>query len=578
MYMHMHMQNTATLRNRKMKTNRLTRIAAGAALILSGTWAQAAEPIEFENGMKIDWGLTLGYTLAMRAEKPDASIASDPTPGSFNLNYNDGNNNFDRGDLVNNRLSGLLTAKVSKGNTGFVFSGSAFYDDVYHRTNANRPEKYAQPFNAFIGTPNPLNEFSPDAKKFHGGYGRVLDAYFYTNFKVGKQGRVNLKLGRHVVSWGESLFFPNVSMAQGPADGGKANIPGTQIKDILLPEDQISLSYSVNPKVTLLANYQYGWHPTVVDAPGSYLSRSDQVGPGAHCIGYWNHEQKICQYRKYSETGARNDSTGGERARDTTPPENGQWGMGMRYRYSLDTEFGLYYVRYHERVGLPLIAYDISGPNFYSVYYQPKIDLLGASFTTSLGDFVVAGEATYRKGAPVLLGGKRARIGANQVWNPGTGDVVQLNLNTFANFGRTRIAPQTIFLGELSWMHVAKVNPMYFPRVGSSQPLYGDQLDLWTKNSLAFQGLLMLMYPGIYDSWDLTVPIGYAQQFTGRNAFSNLGSKGDKRLALGAVFNKGSWEVRGDYVMFLGKPSTDPLGGRVLVDRDFVSVGAKYTF
>lgn len=563
-----------------MKMNRLTLTAACVTLMLSAVGAQAAEPIEFENGMKIDWGLSLGYTVAMRAEKPAAGISYDPYSDSYNNNFNDGNNNFDRGDLVNNRLSGLLTAKISKDDMGFVFSGSAFYDDVYHRSNANRLDKYPNPRDyGYIGTPNPMNQFSPDAKKFHGGYARVLDAYFYTNFRVGTRGRVNLKLGRHVVSWGESLFFPNVSMAQGPADGGKANIPGTQIKDILLPEDQISLSYSVNPKLTVLANYQYDWHPMVIDAPGSYLARSDGVGPGAHCIGYWDHNRKKCYYQKVNPGAKPTAVEGGYRVPDTTPPRHGQWGMGLRYRYSLDTELGLYYVRYHERVGLPLIAYKgLTGPDFYSVYYQPDVDLLGASFSTSLGGLVVAGEASYRRGAPVLVGGEGAKIGIHQTWNPSTGDVIQFNLNTFANFGRTRIAPQALFLGEISWVHVAKVNPAYFPTTSNPRVLYGDKLDLWTKNSLAFQGMLMLMYPGILNSWDLTVPIGYAQQLTGRNAFSNLGSKGDKRLALGAVLNKGNWELRGDYIMFLGKPSRDPFGGRVLVDRDFVSLGAKYTF
>ena len=59
---------------------------------------------------------------------------------------------------------------------------------------------------------------------------------------------------------------------------------------------------------------------------------------------------------------------------------------------------------------------------------------------------------------------------------------------------------------------------------------------------------------------------------------SNLGSKGDKILALSTEFTRENLQLSASYVNWLGKPSTDDFGSRILTDRDFVSVGVKYTF
>lgn len=556
-----------------MKTNKFTAIASCICAVLCATTVNAAETIEFDNGLKLDWGLTLGYTIGARVEGR-SSLFSGKDPAGRNDIYNDGNNNFDKGSLIANRISALGSVKLSKGNSGFVLSGTALYDDVYNRSNDNSADK------SFLSTrqaPENFNQFTKEARKLHGQDRKILDAYFYTNFNLGKEGRANVKLGRHVVSWGESLFFPNVSMAQAPFDGSKANLPGAQIKDIILPEDQISMSYSVNSDWTILANYQYDWHPVVVDAPGSYLARADNVGAGAHCLEKYDNAEAACRVTKDPS-----DVNGGKRGGDIKPKKSGQFGLGVRYRASLDTEYGLYYVKYHSRIPLPLITYNFVGPARYNLKYQPDVELLGASFTTSLGEYVVSGEATYRHGAPVVVGGdKTTFIGEspeNKTYNSSTADIFQLNLNTFANFGRTKIAPQSIFLGELSYVNVSRVQKVAFPKEGFGANLNSGKLAMHTKNSLAFQGLLMLMYPGIAGGWDLTVPIGYAHQLSGRNGFSNLGAVGDKRLSLGAVFTKESWELRADYMRFMGKPSSDDFGSRVLTDRDFVTLGAKYTF
>lgn len=607
-----------------------TTIAATFGILATGL-AHAGDTIEFENGVNLDWSVTASYNVAMRVAKPDPLLTGERY--MWANRYNDGDNNFDQWSLVNNRVSALFQTKISKGDSGFVLNGSTFYDDVYHRGTDARIDKFKPLLNngnpatvtsggvtrnahVNASTAGRVGEFTSEAKRLHGGYSRFLDAYAYTNLDIfGK--RANIKLGRHVVSWGESLFFPNISMAQGPLDGSKANVPGTEIKEIMLPEDQISLSWQLSPKTTLLANYQYNWHETIIDAPGSYLARSDIIGPGGYCLGDYigngnkNYTAADCVLPpdgKIPETGNTFTTKGGYFAGDIKPKKSGAAGIGLRQRVSEETELGFYYLRYNERVPMPQILFNSASaangriPVSWKRFYQPNVHLAGASFTTSLGEYAVGGEISHRRGAPVLAGGDRdpSRTGLDALWGlpfvtlsgsqfeiyaPTTANLTQLNLNTFANFGRTFLAPRTLLLAEATWVHVSGFKPVQLQTMGNctttftaNQCVTADKLRLYSKNNIGFQTRFQLDYPGIAEGWDLSVPISYGQQLTGQNMLSNLGSKGDKILSVATEFTRGNLQLSASYVNWLGKPSTDDFGSRILTDRDFVSLGVKYTF
>ncbi|MCK6389052.1 MAG: DUF1302 domain-containing protein, partial [Zoogloea sp.] len=287
--------------------------------------ALAGEPIELDNGYKLDWRVNSTYTLSTRMENRDPKIAA-------YSGGNDGTNNFDKGSLTANRLSLLLDASVTNGVNGLVLSASTFYDDVYHRTNDNT---------GLVNKPGAVDEFTADARRYHGGYTRLLDAYVFNTFELGEGRRANVRLGRHVVSWGEALFFPSISLAQGPADGTKTGIVGTETKDQLLPEDQISTQIEMSPKWSLLGHMQFGFHTTLAPAPGSYLSSADSTGPGGTCL------------QPYRSVGGRSVCSYGQRGNDIDPGNTPQWGVGTRYRLTEETEVGLYYLNYHDRSPLP---------------------------------------------------------------------------------------------------------------------------------------------------------------------------------------------------------------------------------
>lgn len=501
-------------------------VTVAVALAMGGAAmsAFAGEPIEFGDGYKLDWRLTTTYSLAQRVKDADPVLAR--AAGS-----NDGDNNFKKGALVSNRLSALFEGAISKGDSGFVLSGSTFYDDVYHRSNDNT---------GLVNKPGAVNEFTDAAKRYHGGYSRILDAYGYTSFALGDSSRATVRLGRQVVNWGEASFFPNIAQAQGPFDGTKLGIPGTEVKDSVLPEDQISASIAVTPKWTLLGQVQYGFHPTIAPAPGSFLNSSDGVGPGGTCLQpYVNNK---CSF--------------GLRGPDILPSKTGQWGIGTRYRVTEQTEAGLYYLNYNDRTPLPITSLATSS---YQVRYFDKIKLLGGTVSTTLTNNTTGyGELTYRDGVPILVGA---------LGTPTRAKATQLNLGTFTNFGRTPFAESVTLLGEISAVKYS----------GYDGP--ESNLTFKTDSGVAFSGALVLGYPGIFEGWDLSIPISYQQQIKGRTLLGAVGGEGDARYGVGATLTKGgNFSVSLSYVGYLGGASLDALTNRLLTDRDQVSLSLKYAF
>lgn len=501
-----------------MKTHltRLTPVAMAMWLSLGTGVVQAGEAIDLGDGVKLDWRLNTSYGLGTRL--------GDPSP----LLNSDGNNNFKKGALTANRLGVLLDSKLSKGDTGMVLTASTFYDDVYHRRNDNRGP---------ISTSGPVDEFTSAAKRYGGGYSRLLDTYVYTSFNLGASSRANVRVGRQVVNWGESMYFANIAAAQGPSDAAKAASPGAEIKEVLLPEDQISASIEVTPELSLLGHYQYNFHETLLPAVGMYTSTSNLLGAGATC-GFKSGPTCLLSRRD-----------------DVRPGKSGQWGLGGRYRVSNETEVGLYYLNYKDRS--PSI---VMGSGSYQVKYFDDIKMLGTTVSTTFGKFSAFGEGSYRKGTPALIGPTSRAVRSN---------VLQANVGGILNIGRTSFADDVSLVAEVSGSRV----------MGLDEGSTGD-LSFKTRNSLVAGVALTLGYPGIFEGWDLTVPLSFQSQLRGRALVGTFGGgQGDSRLSIGATFvRKTNFSVNVTYAGYLGSPSNDALKNHSLADRDQLSMTMKYSF
>ncbi|GAA0680141.1 DUF1302 domain-containing protein [Marinobacterium maritimum] len=486
------------------------------------TQAQAGESIDMGNGLTLDWKGTVSYSAASRLEDRDSTLTSS------------GNRNFDQGDLTANRLSLLMEGRLHKGNSGLVMSASTFYDDVYQD-----------------------DKFSDDAEKYHGGYTRLLDLYGYTSFELGNGSYLDLRAGKHVVAWGEALFMPSMSLAQGPSDGTKTGIPGVEVKDILLPEDQVSMQLEINPNWSLMAHAQYNWHPVQVPEPGSYLSTSEAVGEGATCLSAAPGEP--CFF--------------GTRRGDIEPDKTGQWGIGTRFRTSLETEWGLYYLNYHDRIPLTEVTINPDFSSDYSIRYFDDIELYGATMTTSLGMASIAGEITYKKGAPVLV---NTSFFGSPLPSATRADIMQTNVNALVNFGRSWLADTTTLVAELSYVDIMDVEARGINGVPGSET---DEL-YYSGHGLALSSSLTLSYPGFTENWDLSVPLAYSHQISGRTITGGIGGEGDHRFSIGADFtHRTGVQVGLNYLTYMGDADAGiPVQQKPLTDRDNISLSVKYAF
>lgn len=512
-------------------------LALASIMALGQPVAEAGETVDLGNGVKFDWSLSTIYALGVRTKSPNPLLASDDT----NFTGNDGNNNFQKGSITTNRLSALFESKLTKGESGFVLTGSTFYDQSYRR-----PTGYDG--SSMPNTPPPYNRFTYEAKHYNGGYSRMLDTYAFTTLNLGEGRKLDLRVGRQVVNWGEANYFANISGAQGPFDGGKSDIPGTEVKEAILPEDQVSASLQLSSNLMLLAHWQYGFHPTLIPPVGAFQSTDDVLGPGGSCMGAYR-DAKTC--------------SGLARMEDKRPKDAGQWGVGGRYRISNETELGLYYLNYNDRSPALIFSPDFES---YHVRYFDDVKMLAGTVSTSFGKIAAYGELSYRQDTPVMVNMR----GMPDVPAYVRGNVTQLNVGGFYNIGRTSLADDMQLLAEVS---AVKVN-------GLSEGYGFSDLFFQTRDSVALSGSWIWSYPGIAESWDLSIPLSYSHQLRGRSLVGSFGGgQGDRRYSVGASFTKDSnFTVSVTYVGYLGSASLDSKTDRSMVDRDQLSITAKYMF
>jgi len=532
-----------------------------AAIVLAPTPAWSGETLEFDNGATIDWSVTTSYGIGVRLGKPSDRLLT--------VNADDANRNFNEGSLTTNRVGALGEMILRMDNYGAVVRASTFYDDVYHRKNDNDSP-------ATVNKNGDNDEFTSDARYYSGGRTRLLDAYVFGGWRFDNDTMLDVKAGRHIESWGESLYYPGVNGVQNPSDAVKANQPGVEVKEVLLPVGQVSASYRINPQFTFGGYVQYEWKGTELAPVGSYFSGTDVIGPG----------------REFLIT-----PTGNVPYRGTDEPrDSGQWGLQVRYRPVPALELSLFHVNYHDKnPATALVGYDpvpVGGglsafvANGYRVKYFEDIKLTGISASTKLGETQIGAEWSYRDGAPVLV---NTGLGPT----PAKGKGQQIQLSAMRVLGDRPWASQTTLTGEIIHVRVDSVDatsaasnlqgvallPSLRPLVGASDDYTYKTASGWRSHDASAYTLgASFSYPGVFQGWDLEVPVRFSNVFSGSTPMSGsiAGVQGDRRLSVGSTFKYlGNLEIGLTYVGYLGSP--DPIK-RPYADRDYATFSMKYTF
>ena len=293
----------------------------------------------------------------------------------------DGRLNYEAGDFFSKIFRGVHDLELSYGDSGAFFRGKYWYDaeikdgsqEFYDVEDDGRP---------------PLVKGAGVA---------LLDAFVYHNYTIG-QNPGNVRLGRQVVSWGESTFIQNSVNAINPVDVAAFRRPGAEIKEGLLPVEMLYISQGLTDNLSMEAFYQLKWAPFAIDNCGTFFG-ADTLATG--CI------DRLVVGGSDSPQG---DPTLNGRiitraGKDRDASDSGQYGLAFRYYAAElnDTEFGFYAMNIHSRA--PVYS-NIQGPQVglgglaggagYFFEYPEDIRIYGLSFATNISGTAVSGEVSYR--------------------------------------------------------------------------------------------------------------------------------------------------------------------------------------
>ncbi len=316
-------------------------IAAGAVVAL-GLGAVRVQAVDFQSdsgSVTGSWDTTLSYGQAWRVETPDCRLIATADGGcGRSPNIDDGNLNYGT-DLFSRALKASTELSVNRGNFGAFVRASALYDfDVRE-------------------SPTARTALPDRAIPYVGRYGRLLDAFVYGKFDLGGK-RAELRVGKQVVSWGESTFIQNGTNVINHFDVSALRVPGSELKEAFLPQNMVNFSMQFSDRWSAQAVYLLHWSPTVPEPDGSYFSTNDFATPGGSKV--------VLGFGAFSDQGVDFRPLGGslisdfqnvKRSSDREARNSGQGGLAIKY-YAPDfnngTEFGLYVMNYHSR--LPLIS------------------------------------------------------------------------------------------------------------------------------------------------------------------------------------------------------------------------------
>jgi hypothetical protein len=626
-----------------------------------------ASALVFDYGeLNVTFDSTFSFGGLYRLQNPNPDLYGVANGGRQNsVNTDDGNLNYPRG-WASSVFKGTHDLEVRWRNFGAFARGTYFYD--FENEQGDRAR-------------TPL---SNEALERVGSDADFLDLYVRGSFEVA--GRpLDLRFGRQVLNLGESTFIPNGINVINSVDVSRLRVPGSELREALLPANMIRGSIGLTENVTFEAFWLLEFRRTEIDPAGTYFSTNDFATRGGRNV--------------YLGFGSLSDLQPlGAVPRDLDHEANNFTQFGADLRISVpnlgDTEFGLYFAKYHSRLpvisartpttpintnltgpltqvfmraGLPqaqaaqqaqalfqLIVLSQTNPaaltpaqiatlqapqsqaaingarqialltaaatGRYFIEYPEDITMLGASFSTSLGNTGIAwqGEVAYKHDVPLQIDDVELLFATLSALSPTFGPPN----NQVGSFLGQHAAYVPGFRRQDVWTAQTTLTKVFGPMLGASQfTLLGEVGGVWVPD-LPDQNVLRFDAPGTFTSGSQSAmanttapgstvlpatpgdafadPFSWGYQLLGRLEYYNvfagvnflpsiafvhdvagntplpLGNFLEDRKSINVVAEftwQNSWSLEFRYVNFFGAKRYNLLG-----DRDFVATTVKYSF
>ncbi|MGZ5036979.1 MAG: DUF1302 domain-containing protein [Usitatibacter sp.] len=412
-----------------MKASRPVAKPLALAIALAAAGPALAVQFEFDNGLKASVDTTISYGVSVRTQSPDPALYGIANGGtSRSVNEDDGDLNFKKNRPFANVIKATSDVELKWKNWGFFGRGTCYYDFDLHDSDKLGPTGRDRLGQDCVGLDGFVSGvFEPDGKT------------------------LRLRAGRQVISWGESTFIPNGINVINPVDLSKLRIPGSELKEGLIPTTGLWGSLELSKAASVEGFYLTNFDKIRLDPRGSYFSNNDAASDDADRVIVSFGRRRDQHTPPGNPVPPASAGTGAlgtaaqalygpfdpaaqiwvPRSADHNPSDSGQYGVAFRYlaHEFNNTEFGLYYMNYHSRVpffagvkgtttsiltGGPLItpicgvaalrALCATGTATYYTEYPEDIRLFGLSFNTA-GPMGIAlqGEYSYRPNQPVQI-------------------------------------------------------------------------------------------------------------------------------------------------------------------------------
>jgi len=561
------------------------------------------------------WVSNITGGVGIRTKSPSCSLTGDPNANGCGsaantaqwANGDEGDLNYGKGHAFTGYTSVTSELLLLMPNEGFKFliRGTAMYDFLAgdtDRTSLSSTAKAQAVYNA-----------------------ELLDLWAEKDFQIGDQ-RAHVRLGNQVINWGESYFASGGINATNAADIQKLLIPGTQLKQALLPAPMISFASGLPGGFSTEDYYQFQWNGNRYPPVGTYWSVSNVFGRGAEPGSLNSNNFNVGGLSGATIAGANSKNTGflngvnqnllngayagapfyatGAPYNTALPGNKPQYGLRLGYKPpGADISFAFYFEDYTDKA--PVLSYLANGTSQWSYLTDRK--LFGLSTNFPLGDWAIGAELSYRPHDAVSMSACYLPDGApdaNTNYASGVNcqawmdeKKLQFDINAQLNLTQTSYpflkfikADEATFTAELTVINYPGLNPNaeYF-RTVNGQTVYqlaDAGYGAWLNNNsglgypiAAGQGTATSVgatvdfnwtYDGtLIPGWQVTPGVTFYDAVSGYTpTFSANYEQGAKSINFYLLFNQNPqvWQAGLNFTMFFGgNPVSQPYA-----DRNFV--------
>ena len=238
--------------------------------------------LEFSEGgvtTKITGGIS--YGLGVRTGNRDSSLAFGPNAATIGWpissvlgrNGDDGNLNYDRGDVFSHVFKGFTNVSITNGTVDANFRVQAWND-----LNLSRHDvPFGSIPNGYVANTPLSDNNARDRGRFTGVI--LSNAYIGTSLKhFGAEG--SLSAGYQNIGWrGNSLTGGSLA-ALDPVDLAARNRPGAFSEEVLIPVPSAKVKFAISPSTSVEAFYQFSFVSNQEAICGSFLQIGDRARDG----------------------------------------------------------------------------------------------------------------------------------------------------------------------------------------------------------------------------------------------------------------------------------------------------------